>query len=404
MPTIDTPLFSIEAPELFEKALWMGQLIRMERMDRAEGESSFAEVNFFVGYVAEENLEFSAESPPEPVMEALWGQYLAQERKLAPVSADNIVEESRQPRSSLALVKLAATSYRPEVGQLVWISLPQVPKGGEGWVFGRFVLEFDWSQRATYEHLGRVMLASVKWKPGGISAAAIEAQRKGSWSIFDGMKPEQREAIALRYREVLGQVPREPEEAEGEAEEEVRTLDLRKLAPDEITVEALDAAFVGGDDDSREVIFQTAFLPDPIEFTCHEDDDEDSHEFGEATVAIVRALQALSPEHHARAGELLWEHCKMCFDATDYGAPESQSNEDFFGIHGAEEAFAQAGKATIYLSESIPVGSHELFELTFYPPWEDEHGCSLVVREGTLVGTSDPGGWLRGFDPKEAGG
>ena len=77
MPTIDTDLFAIDAPELFEKALWMGQLIRMERLDRADGEASFAEVNFFVGHVSEEGLAFPLDGPAEPVLEGLWNQYLS---------------------------------------------------------------------------------------------------------------------------------------------------------------------------------------------------------------------------------------------------------------------------------------------------------------------------------------
>ncbi len=398
MPTIDTHLFSIEAPEIFEKALWMGQLIRMERMDRAEDEDSFAEVNFFVGHVAEEGIDFADGSPSEPVLKALWAQYLDTEERLAPVAKDAIIDDQRTPRSRLVLVKLAATSFRPEVGQLVWLYLPE---GKDGWVFARFTLEFDWRQREQYEALGRAMVSSVRWKEDIVSAAGIEAQAKGVWSIFDEMDLARRDAIALRYREVLGQVTRAPMEG---AKEEPKTLDLRGMTADEITVEAFDAALVRGEYDSRTVMLQTAFLPDPIEFTCASDDQNpDSHQFGEATVAIIRALQSLSASDHGRAGELMWQHCKICFDATDYGAPESQSNEDYFDIHGPEQAFAKAGKATIYVHDSFPCGSHDLFSLDFYPPWEDEHGCSLVIREGQLVGGSDPGGWLGEFLPKDPG-
>jgi hypothetical protein len=398
MPTIDTPIFSIDAPGIFEKVLWMGQLIRMERMDREPGEDSFAEVNFFVGRVAEERIEFPADSPSQPVLGALWAQYLEQEDRVVPVAEDAFIEDVLTPRSRLALVKLASTSFRPEVGQLVWLYLPE---GQEEWVFARFTLEFDWRQRKTYEALGRAMLRSIRWKVDVVSGALIDEQAKGLWSIFDEMDPGRSEAIALRYREVLGQAPGRAELVDGELVlEEPQTLDLRELAPGEINAEALDDIMVKGDYGARVVALQSAFLPDPILFTCEEDEDEDSHTFGEATAAIVRALQGLSPADHGRAGELLWQHCKICFDATDYGAPESQSNEDYFDIHGPDQAFLKAGKATIYVHDSIPCGSHELFRLDFYPPWEEEHGCSLVIREGKIVGGSEPGGWLGEFAPK----
>lgn len=147
---------------------------------------------------------------------------------------------------------------------------------------------------------------------------------------------------------------------------------------------------------------QTAFLPDPIEFTHQESGDRKSHRYGEATVAIVRALHSLGPKDLARAGELMREHCKVCFDATDYGAGQ-KSNEDDFGIHGPEEALAQAGKATFYLSEVLRAGPHDLFSPDFYPPWEDEHRCSLVARDSQMVGWSDLGGWLGEFAPKRPG-
>lgn len=386
---IETELYSIDAPTLFEKRLIYGQLLRLERMDRAEGEDSFAEVNFFVGFTREEQIDDpsgdDAEAERETLLDAVWRRYESGEAQISPVRVES---EAQSADERTALVRLEAASWRPESGHFVWIFIP--PSSGKH-VFARLVLEFDWSLRELYESIGKGLVKSLTWKHEAIANEDVRRQAEMAWSAFDGMDPKEIESITRRYKEILGQnqpAPVEPIEP--------TVLDLTSIELEALTLEQLDEALGQSVDGSRSMVLKTAFLPDEIKVTL-ETEFDDSYTFGPGTLNLVRALGALSSKDHPRAGELLWEHCKMCFEVTDYGAG-SQSNEDYFGIHGPEDALREAGKGTIYLSEVLDGGSHDLFQIDFYPPWEEEHGCSLVVRDGELVATCDPGGWLGEFE------
>lgn len=388
---IQTPLYVIEAPGIFEKMLVAGQLLRLERMDRAPGEQSFAEVNLFVGFTDEERIEDPESDVAASLIEALWDRYAESETGLG---AMDVVEDASEAKERCVLVRLAKTDWRPASGALVWIGIP--PASGRH-VFARMVLEFDWSQRAIYESLGRGLVKSLEWRVDSIGEGDVKALADTAWSVFDSMDVTRREGIARRYREILGQVVPEPAEPV-----QPRLLDLTVLDVEALTLEELEASLQGGENGEQSVLLQTRFLPDPIELTL-EISMHDSYEFGPGTLAAVKALGRLGDADRPRASELLWDHCKICFDATDYGAGE-ESGEDFFGIHGPVDAFREAGKATIYIAERLNGGAHDLFALDFYPPWENEHGCSLVVCDGALVGGSDPGGWLGEFEITPADG
>ncbi|WP_145199824.1 DUF6985 domain-containing protein [Planctomycetes bacterium Poly30] len=392
---IETGLYSIDVPTLFEKRLIHGQLLRLERMDRAAGEASFAEVNFFVGFTAEERIDDprgdDAETVREALLDEVWQRYESGEAAIAPLRVES---ESRSAGARRALVRLEPTSWRPESGQFVYIFIP--PSSGQH-VFSRLVLEFDWSLRELYESIGEGLVESLTWKRGAIADEDVRRQAEKAWSAFDEMDPKKIESITYRYREILSQNLPEPVEPM-----EPAVLDLTPIELDSLTLEQLDEALGQSTDGSRSMVLKTAFLPDEIKVTL-ETEFDDSYAFGPGTLSLVRALGALSSKDHPRAGELLWEHCKMCFEVTDYGAG-SQSNEDYFGIRNPEDALRAAGKGRIYLGEVLNGGSHDLFQIDFYPPWEEEHGCSLVVRNGELVATSDPGGWLGEFEVAEGEG
>lgn len=391
MTLIQTHLFTLEVPGLFEKVLQMGQLVRLERMDRGEGEGSFAEGNLFAGWIEEEQIEAPAGTNPDLLLERLWEAYLEGEAKFEALPADYLQDMRSSSGERIATCRLAATSWRPESGHVTMLRV--LPSAGAG-VFARFVLEFDWALRDLYVPLAYGMMDSLVWNQTEIQPGDIEAQKTQVWSIFDAMPEAQRTAILARYHEVLGRIPlpQVPADAEPVAPP---FLDLQKVDPAEIDLDFLRGAMLRIEGGSYAAEVQVAFFDDPIdvEFAVEFD-----YELSEGSAGVLRALQGLGPKDRQRAAELAWEHAKICMDATDYGAPEGQSNEDYFGIHGPDEALAQLGSGSVYLSEQVPGGWHDLFMITFYPPWEEEHGCGLVVGNGGFVGQSDAGGWLGEFE------
>ncbi|MFK7742765.1 MAG: hypothetical protein AB8H80_20810 [Planctomycetota bacterium] len=388
---IETHLYRVTAPIVFEKMLVVGNLLRLERLDRQGGESSFAEANLFVGFVDEERLDVAIGARDEELLAALWRQYEASE---SPLSSFECVTERRGLSERTAVVRLGKTDWRPESGHYVW--LRAVPSE-ERPVFARLVLEFDWQLRGFYEPLAEEMMQTLTWRAERLRDADVSEQGKQAWSIFDDMPVSRRDEIVARYRQILGKAPA-PSAAPGAFPKPVAPtlLDLRAADLASLSLEQCEKHWGKGLDGTRVLLLQTSWLPDPIEctFECGQ---PDGYSLGDGTVGVLRALAALGDEHRKRAATLLWEHCRMCFDVTGYGAGE-QSNEDFFGIRGPDDAWREAGRATIYLSENMRGGAHDLFQLDFYPPWEGEHGCSLVVRDGRLVGQSDPGGWLGDFE------
>ncbi len=391
MTTVRTQLFDLEAPGLFEKVLQMGQLVRLERMDRSEGEDSFAEGNLFVGWIEEENIDAPAGTDPDVLLERLWEAYLKEEAKLEALPADYLQDMRSSPGERIATCRLAATSWRPESGHVTMVRV--LPSAGPA-AFARFVLEFDWSSRDRYVPLAYEMMEGLVWHQEEIRTADIEAQKVQVWSIFDRMPEAQRAAILARYQEILGHIPlpEVPADAEPVA---APFLDLRDVDPAKLDLDYLRSAMppIASGNYAAEV--QVAFLDDPIDV---EFDIEFDYELTDGSAGVLRALQGLGPDDRPRAAELAWEHAKICMDATDYGAPAGQSNEDYFGIQGPREALAQLGPGSVYLSERMSGGWHDLFTITFYPPWESEHGCSLVVANGKFVGQTDAGGWLGEFE------
>ncbi|NOK33556.1 hypothetical protein HMI49_10130 [Corallococcus exercitus] len=98
---------------------------------------------------------------------------------------------------------------------------------------------------------------------------------------------------------------------------------------------------------------------------------------------------------------LLYRHCLACCEDISYGVEpepgetEAQANLREFGVASEDDALANA----TFKYASIDDGSDAFLEgrfvrLIFDVPWEGEHGCQFVLRDGKLpehVGASgDP--------------
>lgn len=89
---------------------------------------------------------------------------------------------------------------------------------------------------------------------------------------------------------------------------------------------------------------------------------------------------------------LFHDHCLECCAATSYGVEvqpgetEAEANLREFGIASAADAFRRADLRFVRVVEQ-PEGylRHRYVTLVFYPVWEPEHGCELVLQDGRLL-------------------
>ncbi|MEO1227456.1 MAG: hypothetical protein AAFZ18_01035 [Myxococcota bacterium] len=376
MARVVTELFTIEIPELFEKVLHMGPLVRAERMDRAPGERSFAELNLYVGRAADERLGLDAGASAEAIAEGLWRRHLEKEGQLT------VVEKAGEGGRIAAVLELPEDVFRPASRQVVEM---RGFAASQPSCLSSFVFEYDAALEATYRPLADGMLASLQWRTEPFDEGQLARQAAATWSIFDGMSPERLDALRRRYFEIV-----QPRARDREPAREAPCLDLAQIEPSELSGEVHKRV---GRGPATFRVRAPAFAK-PIEL------DLDAEGF-EALPELTRMLEHLAAhgdEDRAQAGAHAWAHCQLCFDVTDYGAPEGQSNQDYFGIRGPEQAWSQLGPGSIYIGDDPDDARSALFGVQFYPPWEDEHGCVLVVKDGRFVGWTDGGGSLLAFE------
>ncbi len=83
--------------------------------------------------------------------------------------------------------------------------------------------------------------------------------------------------------------------------------------------------------------------------------------------------------------EFLWKDCQDSFEDTDYGAEEGQTNYDYFNIHNLEDAHKKSFINRVQIFEE-GLKNRYAFVL-FYPEWEQEHGCGIVLQNGIPIDT-----------------
>lgn len=366
---LTTHLYSVTIPEVFEKVLQMGKLLRCEKMDKLPDEGCFAEVNFFVGPGGDFGLD---EADDETTIEAFWQDYLSTECEGTDGWDDSIVFCERQPKQLDSLLRLAANEWRPEVEQ----QMRFLCLAGEGApVYAKYVLEYDAKFRSLYEVVSREFLDSLRWTNPLISSAALEQQSTQVFSSFDKMDENKRREIAERYRE-LTFIPKTPS-----IPRENPVWDLtgsNSLDPDALK----NLPFTPSEETT--VTLLVPGFPAPIKYTRH------GHPEGfiERDFQLIADLATLSQQQLDKAAEMLWQHCQECFEQIDYGAGE-ESNESFFDIHNSSQAWEQSGPGLIWNSEEDAELVNRLCILQFYPPWESEHGCGLVLRNGEFLACVD---------------
>lgn len=123
-------------------------------------------------------------------------------------------------------------------------------------------------------------------------------------------------------------------------------------------------------------------------------------------VATVNDFLQMSQEDLPLVQRLIYQHCLDCCADTSYGfevqegETETQANLREFGVKNEQDAFTQANLSKVYIEDdALEKRKHRYVRLSFYPPWEQEHGLELILQNGKLLDYCGEGGtWLTQFE------
>lgn len=104
--------------------------------------------------------------------------------------------------------------------------------------------------------------------------------------------------------------------------------------------------------------------------------------------------------------KLIYAHCLECCEATSYGfelkagETETEANLREFGVGDEQDAFQKANLHRVYIEDDeAKKRKNRYVRLSFYPPWEEEHGLELILKNGELLDYGGEGGtWLTQFE------
>ena len=102
-----------------------------------------------------------------------------------------------------------------------------------------------------------------------------------------------------------------------------------------------------------------------------------------------RARRVLLRGHRLRRGPLS-------------GESGAETNRRAFNVRTPDEAFAAAGHPEAQVSGEDDGRGGRFAVLVFYPPWEEEHGCGVVVRDGEPVGWGEASVYVGDFDEADS--
>lgn len=104
----------------------------------------------------------------------------------------------------------------------------------------------------------------------------------------------------------------------------------------------------------------------------------------------INDFLALSEQHKPLMRSLLYKHCLECCESTSYGfealanETEEAVNLREFGVHDEASAFEKANLDCVIIEEDASV-KNRFVRIVFYPEWETEHGCELILKNGELL-------------------
>jgi hypothetical protein len=114
------------------------------------------------------------------------------------------------------------------------------------------------------------------------------------------------------------------------------------------------------------------------------------HIISDKMVASVQDFLNLTERSRDLMERLLYQHCLECCEYISYGfdilegETEQVANLRTFGIKTPEDAFSKANLVQVSIEEDSP-SKHRFVRMLFYPEWETEHGCELILKNGELL-------------------
>lgn len=111
----------------------------------------------------------------------------------------------------------------------------------------------------------------------------------------------------------------------------------------------------------------------------------------------------LSTQYKPLLQKLLYQHCLDCCASTSYGfkprkgETEEAANLRKFGVKDEASALEKANLDHVEITEN-EFTSNRYVKLIFYPEWESEHGCELILKNGELL---DYAGESGGYYPED---
>ncbi|MEO1623515.1 MAG: hypothetical protein AAFV25_00055 [Bacteroidota bacterium] len=127
----------------------------------------------------------------------------------------------------------------------------------------------------------------------------------------------------------------------------------------------------------------------------------------EKFVQCINDFLQLPGEGRPLMQQLLYKHCLACCESTSYGVDilegetETEANLREFGVAAPEDALKKANLDHVVVEENKFL-KNRFVTLVFYPQWEQEHGCELILKNGRLLDFSGEGGtYLAQFDTDE---
>ncbi|MDO7877528.1 hypothetical protein Q5H93_22505 [Hymenobacter sp. ASUV-10] len=119
---------------------------------------------------------------------------------------------------------------------------------------------------------------------------------------------------------------------------------------------------------------------------------ENTHEIVSAKFTqAVNDFLALPTQYKPLMQRLLYQHCLQCCESTSYGGvkvrageTEAAANLRTFGVKDEASAFAKAALSHVTIEENESL-KNRFVRILFYPEWETEHGCELILKNGELL-------------------
>lgn len=109
-------------------------------------------------------------------------------------------------------------------------------------------------------------------------------------------------------------------------------------------------------------------------------------------VSAVNDFLNLKQDYKPLMSELLYKHCINCCEEASYGfevkegETEAETNLREFRVANKNDAFNNANLHSISVHDDEMEGrTNRYVQICFYPEWEEEHGCTLVLKNGVLL-------------------